>query len=244
MCHNAVAWNQTTFNHQTTAFPLTGSHINVNCSNCHQSGFTGTTTICFDCHQNVYSGSTNPDHQALSLSTDCGTCHTTAPDWQPALFPNHNNFFQLLGAHTAIQNNCADCHNGNYNLTPNTCFGCHQDDYISTINPAHQSAGFSTECETCHSQSAWIPSTFDHDNQYFPIYSGRHNDEWDACSDCHTNPNNFSVFSCIDCHEHNQSDMDDEHDNVSGYVYQSSACFNCHPDGEDKIFEKKGLEIY
>jgi hypothetical protein len=27
--------------------------------------------------------------------------------------------------------------------------------------------------------------------------------------------------------------MDNEHDEVSGYVYESNACYSCHPDGED-----------
>jgi hypothetical protein len=27
--------------------------------------------------------------------------------------------------------------------------------------------------------------------------------------------------------------MDDEHDDVGGYVYESTACYTCHPDGEE-----------
>jgi predicted CXXCH cytochrome family protein len=240
MCHNSVAWNQVTFNHQSTNFPLTGGHIGVNCSDCHESGFSGTTTVCSECHLENYNNSTNPSHTALSLPTNCESCHTTNPGWEPSLFPIHNNFYQLLGAHASIANNCITCHNGNYNSTPNTCYGCHQDDYNATNNPPHQSIGFPHECESCHTQNAWSPSTFDHDNQYFPIYSGRHEGEWNLCSDCHTNPTNYSVFSCIDCHEHNQAEMDDEHEGVQGYIYNSQACYNCHPDGEDhpKFFDK------
>jgi hypothetical protein len=47
------------------------------------------------------------------------------------------------------------------------------------------------------------------------------------------NPNSFGVFSCLTCHEHNQSEMDDEHDDVPGYVYESTACYGCHPTGEE-----------
>ena len=65
-----------------------------------------------------------------------------------------------------------------------------------------------------------------------PIYSGKHEGEWNLCIDCHLG-NNYSDFSCIDCHEHdNQADVDDDHDGVSGYVYNSDACFSCHPTGE------------
>ena len=51
------------------------------------------------------------------------------------------------------------------------------------------------------------------------------------CSDCHTNPNNYEVFSCIDCHEHSKIRTDGQHREVRDYVYVSSACYDCHPQG-------------
>jgi hypothetical protein len=73
-----------------------------------------------------------------------------------------------------------------------------------------------------------------HDALYFPIYSGEHRNEWDNnCQSCHITPGNFTSFSCIDCHEHNQPEMNDEHDDVSGYIYQSEACYSCHPNGSE-----------
>ena len=231
MCHNTTAWDQSTFDHAKTNFPLTGAHINTNCSSCHSSGFTGTSTQCYACHKTNYENTNNPNHKTLALSTDCKTCHTTQAGWKPASFPNHDSFFQLIGAHANIKNNCATCHNGNYTTTPNQCIGCHQTDFNNTTNPNHKSNGFSTDCESCHSQTAWKPSTFDHDNQYFPIYSGSHRGKWNLCSDCHTNQNDFNVFSCITCHEHNKTSMDSKHRGRNGYVYESSACYNCHPRG-------------
>jgi hypothetical protein len=69
---------------------------------------------------------------------------------------------------------------------------------------------------------------------YFPIYSGKHKNEWDQCNECHTNPSNYAVFTCIECHEHNnQNDVDNDHNGVNDYVYESSACLSCHPDGND-----------
>ncbi len=71
-------------------------------------------------------------------------------------------------------------------------------------------------------------------DQFFPIYSGKHNGEWNACSDCHTNQSNFAVFSCIDCHEHNnKTDLDDKHKGEPGYSYTSAACYDCHPKGKE-----------
>jgi len=219
------------FNHATSNFPLTGAHTIVVCSDCHTSGYAGTPTNCDACHINAFNQTTNPNHNSLSIPQTCATCHSTEPGWKPATFDIHNNYYVLEGAHASIANNCSTCHNGNYNSTPNTCVGCHLDDYNQTQNPPHASAQFSTECLTCHNQNAWIPSTFDHDGQYFPIYSGKHQGEWNVCTDCHTNPGNYTLFSCIDCHEHNKPDMDDEHSGVTGYAYNSIACFTCHPDG-------------
>jgi len=97
-------------------------------------------------------------------------------------------------------------------------------------DPNHITAQFPTDCASCHSENAWEPSTFDHDGQYFAIYSGRHRGEWDQCVDCHTSPSNFTVFSCLDCHEHNnKSEVDSHHSEVRGYAYTSQACLSCQP---------------
>ncbi|PKP27262.1 MAG: hypothetical protein CVU06_02775 [Bacteroidetes bacterium HGW-Bacteroidetes-22] len=219
------------FNHSISGFPLTGAHVTAACSECHTNGYTNTPILCVDCHAANYNQSLNPGHVALNLSTECATCHTTNPGWVPATFPVHNNYYLLSGAHASIANECSSCHAGNYITTPNTCIGCHQSDYNQTVDPPHSSAQFPVTCEDCHNQNSWSPSTFNHDGQYFPIYSGKHHGEWNTCSDCHTNPSNYAVFSCIDCHEHNQTSMNQEHQGVSGYSYNSLACLNCHPRG-------------
>ena len=234
-CHNTNNWEETDFDHSATQFALTGAHINANCNNCHSTGYAGTTTICGDCHISDYNNSQNPNHTNLSLSNNCEECHTTNYDWQPATFSIHNDFYLLQGAHSSIANDCSVCHNDDYNNTSNDCFGCHQQNYNSTTDPVHSASGFGTACEDCHSQNAWEPSTFDHDNQYFPIYSGKHKSEWNSCSDCHNNQSNFGQFSCIDCHEHNQNDMDDKHKEEDGYLYDSYACYDCHPSGTEDI---------
>ncbi len=230
MCHNTSGWSDANFDHSTTGFPLTGAHQTADCSGCHQNGFTTPPpTACVDCHQSNFNSTTNPNHQAIGIPTNCENCHTTDPGWQPASFPIHNNFYELIGAHASISNNCATCHNGNYNSTPNQCYGCHANDYNGTTNPNHQAAGFGTDCQTCHSQTAWQPASFDHDAQYFPIYSGHHNGTWQNCSDCHTQPNDYTIFTCVTCHELNQTNED--HQGVQGYIYESNACYACHPTG-------------
>lgn len=225
-CHPQGS-SEGSFNHNNSVFPLTGAHISTPCSECHISGYQGTPTVCSECHIDVYNATTNPNHAAAGIPNTCATCHTTAPGWKPALFPDHNTYYPLTGAHTTVD--CNSCHNGNYSSTPNTCVGCHLDDYNQTTNPPHGSAQFPTDCESCHSNSGWIPSTFNHDGLYFPIYSGKHDGEWSVCSDCHTNPGNYAEFTCLTCHT--QSETDDEHNEVPGYSYNSNACLSCHPDG-------------
>ncbi|MEZ5103291.1 MAG: cytochrome c3 family protein [Draconibacterium sp.] len=230
-CHNTNNWDDAVFDHNATNFPLTGAHIATECSACHTSGYAGTSTLCASCHQTNYNSTANPNHSSLGFSISCEECHTTAPGWEPALMPNHNDYYALNGAHAVVASNCYLCHAGNYTNIPNSCYGCHASDYSSTTDPAHAAAQFSTDCATCHSESAWKPSTFDHDAQYFPIYSGKHRGTWSSCATCHTEVSNYSVFSCLTCHEHNQTSMNDKHHEVNGYVYTSTSCLACHPQG-------------
>ncbi|HPG09537.1 MAG TPA: hypothetical protein PKY06_21465, partial [Saprospiraceae bacterium] len=236
-CHSEDAWrpaNLENFDHNQTNFPLTGAHVSVACQSCHAGGYAGTPMNCSSCHLPDYNGSSNPNHRNLGLSTDCATCHTTEPGWSPAQFPVHDQYYVLQGAHAAIANNCAQCHNGTYANTPNTCIGCHTSDYNQTTNPNHQNNNFPTDCEACHTQNAWTPATFDHDAQYFPIYSGKHRQgqAWNLCSECHINANNYAIFTCIQCHEHsNKTDLDDKHRGIRNYAYTATSCFDCHPRG-------------
>ncbi len=229
-CHSETAWAPSSFDH-SIYYPLTGAHAAIanNCDKCHNGVYTNTPNTCEGCHTPDYNQTTNPNHVTLAIPTDCATCHTTN-DWAPASFAIHGNYYQLNGAHAAIANDCAACHNGNYNNTPNTCAGCHTPDYNQTTNPNHAAAQFPTDCASCHTETAWVPSTFDHDGQYFPIYSGKHKGQWDQCVDCHTNPSNFSVVTCTNCHTNPTTD--NQHNGVNGYVYNSSACLACHPTGD------------
>jgi hypothetical protein len=219
------------FNHNQTNFPLTGAHIGEDCLSCHANGYQGTPTDCASCHTTDFQQTSAPDHELLSFPMDCASCHTTDPNWVPATFTIHNNYYVLNGAHAQIATNCAACHNSTFTNTPTTCVGCHQDNYNQSNNPNHASAGFPTDCESCHSENGWKPSTWNHDGM-FPIYSGKHKDKWNQCTECHTTQGNFMAFSCTDCHEHNdQMDMADKHDDVSGYSFISSECYSCHPTG-------------
>jgi predicted CXXCH cytochrome family protein len=227
-CHNTNAWLPTTFNHNQTLFPLTGAHTVLPCISCHADGYDNMPLECYACHQPDFEGVADPNHVANDYDHLCTQCHTTAA-WSPATYDHNLTQFPLTGAHISAP--CASCHANGFENTPMECFACHQSDYNNT-DPSHQAMGFPTTCQDCHNTNAWDPSTWFHDAQYFPIFSGRHEGEWSACGDCHVNPNDFTVFECIFCHEHNQPDTDDRHTEVIGYQYNSQACYNCHPTGD------------
>jgi len=230
--------SHTIFNHDMSNFPLTGVHRMVECKDCHSDGYSGTPGDCFACHEQDYNNSENPDHKELNLSNDCKQCHTTDPDWVPATFDIHDDYYPLNGAHQLIGNDCISCHNGDYTNTTNDCIGCHQTEFENTSNPPHASLQFSQDCSTCHTETSWEPSTFEHDMQYFPVFSGAHEGEWESCNECHSNADNYMIFSCIDCHAHNKNDADDQHISVNAYSYESQACFACHPTGTaDDVFD-------
>jgi nitrate/TMAO reductase-like tetraheme cytochrome c subunit len=230
ICHNTQSWSPALFDHANTQFPLTGAHTGVACIDCHQSGYTNTPTDCYSCHQNDYNEVTDPSHVLNNFDHDCTICHNTQ-SWSPALFDHANTQFPLTGAHTGLV--CNACHSTGYTNTPTDCYSCHQDDYNNTQDPNHTAAGFPTQCESCHNTSAWQPANWDHDSQYFPIYSGRHQSAWSTCADCHVDPNNYIKFECIFCHEHNDPiDLANKHQNVQGYQYDSQECYRCHPRGD------------
>ncbi|MCB9068851.1 MAG: hypothetical protein H6629_13705 [Calditrichae bacterium] len=230
LCHSTSAWEPATFDHNATDFPLTGAHIGLDCLSCHSSGYAGTPTACVSCHEDDFQATTDPNHIAAAFPLECEVCHSTVA-WEPAIFDHDNTDFPLTGAHTGVD--CNSCHASGYTGTPTACVSCHQSDFDNTTDPNHIAANFPVQCEVCHSTTAWEPANWNHDQLYFPIYSGEHRNEWDTCADCHLDQTNFATFECIFCHEHRQSEMDDEHNDVNNYVYESTACYNCHPDGRE-----------
>jgi len=79
-------------------------------------------------------------------------------------------------------------------------------------------------CASCHNTTAWEGAVFNH---RFPI-RGPHRLN---CNECHTTPNP-RVFTCVDCHEHRRSKMDEKHSEEVGYSYDSPSCLRCHPNGD------------
>ncbi len=201
--------------HREERFPLSGAHATAPCESCHPVGmegileFLGVDSACVACHEAEYSGAKDPDHVANAFSQDCEFCHSTRTF--VGGFFNHER--QLGGASLV-------------------CAECHQSAYDATSNPRHADLGFSTECQLCHNTRRWEDAECSH-RDYFPINSGAHRGKWDVCSDCHVNSSDFGDFECVGCHPHSdRSKTDGDHREVSGYSYDSFACFDCHPRGK------------
>jgi hypothetical protein len=228
ICHTTATWAGAVFDHSKTLFPLTGAHINATCANCHSSGkYAGLSTLCNSCHLTNFNSATNPNHVSAGFPQTCEICHSTSA-WQPSTFDHAKTVFPLTGAHVNVA--CANCHiGGKYAGTPTDCYSCHKSDYTGVSNPNHVAAAFPTTCATCHTTNTWAGATFTHDK--FPIYSGSHRGKWTTCADCHTNSSNYAVFSCTNCHQHEKTRTDQQHQGVKNYVYNSPNCYSCHPTG-------------
>lgn len=233
-CHSTKPGWKPAINNFHTTFPLTGSHSISDCSKCHDiNDYSKISVECVSCHQADYNNAANPKHTTPAFSTNCTLCHSTSPGWKP-VSGNFHNMFSLTESHNITD--CLKCHDPNdYSKASSECVSCHQTDYNNTTNPVHSSSGFGTNCSICHTTKPdWKPATMlNHDAIFFPIYSGEHNGEWTSCVSCHLTPSDYSQFSCINCHEHNNSSsLAKDHKDVSNYVYQSSACYSCHPKGK------------
>jgi len=138
-CHSATGWKDATIDHNKTAFPLDGLHVNVACTKCHvNSVFKGTPTVCSACHQ------APATHVGTTFAGGCADCHATS-GWKPAKLANHT--FPI--SHGGTTSDCAVCHPANF--AAYTCYGCHAHT-PSGIVASHRGEGITnvTDCVKCH----------------------------------------------------------------------------------------------
>ena len=221
-CHTTVQWAGATFDHNTTQFPLTGSHKPAACASCHGDGiYKGKPTTCVSCHQAKYTATSNPPHAKAGFPTLCATCHNTT-QWAGAVFDHNATNFALTGAHKAAA--CAGCHgDGVYTGKPTACASCHQADYTGTTNPNHKQSGFSTICQSCHNTTQWQGAVFNHDLTKFPL-TGAH--KVALCANCHGD----GVYAgkptaCATCHQTDYNGTTNPNHKAAGYP---TTCQTCH----------------
>jgi len=110
-CHNEMAWNSVTFDHNKTSFELLGEHAKQHCRDCHyvkeQDGiskqrFSTLTDNCENCHTDVHL-----DQFKKGDKNDCLACHGFN-DWNAEKFDHSKTRFKLEGGHKGVA--CDACH--------------------------------------------------------------------------------------------------------------------------------------
>lgn len=130
-CHVPTGWNNVVFDHNTSAFPLTGKHSELACSQCHQSGQYKIPVDCVSCHS-------EPAFHTGAFGTNCMQCHTTT-GWSPATFIGEHPIElgqNLLDHHGAT---CKTCHTTTVNEF--TCLACHK---TNPIGPKDSAPGITS----------------------------------------------------------------------------------------------------
>ena len=118
-CHNPSDWEDATFDHNLSDFPLTGRHVGLACEQCHSSGqFAGLPTACVNCHS-------DPAYHAGMFGSNCAECHTT-DNWSA----------RYRGSHPGI----ADEGGRGVNHGGTSCRGCHTKTlHTATCTKCHDS---------------------------------------------------------------------------------------------------------
>ena len=235
-CHTVTAWDSLQrFDHERTRYPLTGSHADVACGDCHArvDGVVRFRPLafasCTACHA---------DPHARAMGTECAECHTTrgwtsVPAERVATrFDHARTRFPLIGAHA--QAACDACHGRT--RTPgiriafergsarrsypvpqhDRCASCH-------IDP-HARASTAPDCGTCHGEAAWLPAAYSieqHASGGFPLL-GAHAAA--PCGACHSERGGTLQFTvadatCRGCHAEV-----DPHEGMFG----TERCDACH----------------
>jgi hypothetical protein len=215
-CHAAVAWAPAvSFDHtqvrgscstchngvQAQGKPPTHIVTDLECDACHTTLtwagalFThqGITNSCAECHNGVAATGMPPTHFPIGTPpTPCEGCHSTT------------NFITFAGTHinhtavTAMA--CQSCHEtaAYLGMVPSTNTKAGDSRPSKTLDPNHPATG---DCGRCHDTTSFGASALRPAN-HIPTSA--------PCSQCHTTPGNYKVFSltgthqgvtgCLSCH--------------------------------------------
>lgn len=167
-CHAPLGWQDISFTHNSDSdYKLRGQHVTLDCKKCHtDNNYRGLGQKCYDCHTDVHRG---------TKGTGCEDCHSEIA-WDTNTAQVHFfGAYQLGGEHDRIP--CERCHTGGRDLggLGNECVNCHRDPHFASLGPF---------CIDCHTQDAWLPSTFRHYQTGYRL-TGQH--RFVNCDRCHIN---------------------------------------------------------
>jgi len=179
-CHNVTKWetfDQRSFDHSVTRYPLTGMHAPVACDKCHGAPPKWQPlqfSTCDSCHADPHKGQFKPK--------GCADCHDTK-GWQAsdaAIKSGGHPVVSLANGHAKV--GCKTCHDRGNDKPPSkgsTCVACHAN--------VHD-APFGNKCEQCHASIKWLGLSdsigrASHDKTKYPL-DGKHDGV--ACNACHS----------------------------------------------------------
>ena len=224
-CHTTESWQEMKqpldFQHAETGFQLSGAHRYADCMSCHETvRFGSVASACADCHTDVHKG---------ELGINCQSCHTLV-NWdnrQDHLGEHAARGFPLTGAHAVAD--CQSCHLSEqlneFSGTAIACFSCHMGNYVTTINPDHNLADFSFDCESCHQPAAinWAENVrFDHPASF--ALNGAH--QRTDCASCHDSRFAGTPTACFSCHAQDYSTADFPDHQALGFPTDCASCHN------------------
>jgi hypothetical protein len=246
VCHSTSSWHTTVtagFDHNRTAYPLTGRHAQVACEKCHVPGrpLRMKHERCIDCHADAHGG----ELAGRADQGRCESCHDVQ-GFRPARFgPDEHakTAYPLTGAHLAVA--CDACHRPAAGTAPRSalrsaatagngairfrfaftrCVDCHRDPHRGEVSRFMATGG----CEACHRVDSWRQITFDHNQTRFAL-AGSHARV--SCAGCHRRteagrppgPLRFTGAPqvCEGCHH-------DPHQGQFAASGRATSCERCH----------------
>jgi hypothetical protein len=223
-CHTPIAWSPAqleskVFDHaDNTRFSLVLHKSSfdsgeITCQTCHirESWAFGIET-CFDCHT-TDDNFRMTEHREI-FGEACLACHDGVDRFSNF---NHEAVFPLDGAHQVTD--CEGCHRDKiFQDTPTECSQCHAE-------PEIHAGIFGFQCQYCHDTQAWKPAVLlEHT---FPLDHGETG--LLECLTCHAD--DYATYTCYGCHEHDPSEIEEEHVEEGISLFELTNCASCHPQG-------------
>jgi len=184
------------------------------------SALQNNNLTCYTCH-------TGHDHNGISGTADCTSCHT------------HSNPLIVEVIHT---NNCALCHDSTRQEVINAigsgaaeCSDCH-------TGHEHTGVTGTPDCTSCHTHSDPLIVEVIHSNSCALCHDSTRQEVINAigsgaaeCSDCHTGHEHIGVTGtpdCTSCHTHS--------DPLIVEVIHSNSCTLCHDSIRQEVINAIG----
>ena len=245
-----------TFDHSTTAYPLKGAHISVDCAKCHKGRYTNPVkhSRCTDCHEDYHEG----QFLNAGVSPDCSECHsiTTFKTSDFSIEKHNQSAFQLKGSHLATP--CFQCHKKEekwaFRKIGTECIDCHKNEHEGFMQKKFLA---DNGCANCHNEDAWVSVQFDHNktdftlegkhvsiscrNCHYPVDNGKAEQRFEGmkttCNSCHDDQHHGQfekdkITDCSRCHTNNNWEAEKfDHDSARFKLdgkHKDVECLKCH----------------